>query len=540
MANLNKVKIFPSIGIARVGNSPQWYLGPELPFPAPPPPPPGGTFKDPQCRIKRQAQRFRLWGFFDDSTDRELTVADGVIKWTVHVANSKTSLSGEGIIDPGIRTLNGPNDDATFATGTFLGVEVPLGEAHTDSDGRLIVVGGFGKSATPNNSPLVFPNSPGWYDDVADGPITAQISVNGSDFVAEGGAWVISAPPRYSPTTNSITSLYDTIRQVALDNGSLTLPAQPSFRDDIYPILKRALDMRFVTAFAFGVGDHDSLSLLIPPAPGQMAVRQAVFNKLKPAGNMPLLYGSSQIKPFQSTFMQQWSLEQSANDWPPVVPATITPDGLTRAALENCVGAAFFPGIEATSNVTSVSYTEPFRLDQTTFTAGRDVEGNVAALAERLLPLRRSDIGGPVVVVAGGKANRYLPRHRPWDQETVDARHHHLGPGHGRQLVSARLHCGYGAGKTRGDRAHRRLQGLLHRHRPQRNRHGTGAGTHHGQRVDRRRLLCDCRGLQTGRSEHYDLHAERVAIGAMGGVDRPGAGAGGDDHPRTQHASGEQ
>lgn len=60
VATLEKVQIFPAIGIARIGNSQEWYLGPELPFPAPPSPPPGGTYKDANCRIKRQAQRFRL------------------------------------------------------------------------------------------------------------------------------------------------------------------------------------------------------------------------------------------------------------------------------------------------------------------------------------------------------------------------------------------------------------------------------------------------------------------------------------------------
>jgi hypothetical protein len=63
MATLQKVQIFPSIGIARIGNSPEWFLGPELPYPAPLPAPPGDTYKDEQCRIKRQAQRFRLWAF---------------------------------------------------------------------------------------------------------------------------------------------------------------------------------------------------------------------------------------------------------------------------------------------------------------------------------------------------------------------------------------------------------------------------------------------------------------------------------------------
>src|SRR6516225_2360732 len=107
MATLQKVQIYPSIGIARIGNSPEWYLGPELPFPAAAPAPPGGTYKDGQCRINRQAQRFRLWGYFSDNTDRELTQADGDITWTAHLANTKPAVNNEPIIDGGLQTLNG-------------------------------------------------------------------------------------------------------------------------------------------------------------------------------------------------------------------------------------------------------------------------------------------------------------------------------------------------------------------------------------------------------------------------------------------------
>jgi L-Lysine epsilon oxidase N-terminal len=131
MATLQKVQIFPAIGIARLGNSAEWYLGPELPFPAPPVPPPGGAYKDGECRIKRQAQRFRLWGFFSDGTNRELTLADGTITWTLHLVNAKpTAHAGEPSID---------------------GASVPLGDAEMDGEGRLIVRGGFGTSANPTN-----------------------------------------------------------------------------------------------------------------------------------------------------------------------------------------------------------------------------------------------------------------------------------------------------------------------------------------------------------------------------------------------------
>lgn len=50
---------------------------------------------------------------------------------------------------------------------------------------------------------------------------------------------------------------------------------------------------------------------------------------------------------------------------------------MTRAALENGVGAAFFPGIEATNSLRTFTYVEPFRFDQSTLKPG-DVTANMA------------------------------------------------------------------------------------------------------------------------------------------------------------------
>ena len=383
MPNLTTVKIYPPIGVARIGNSAEWFIGPELPFPAPPTVPADGNYKDAQCRIRRQAQRFRLWGYFDDNTSRELTVADGVVQWTVHLANAKAVFRGEagGLIDPGARTLNGANDTATFANGTYTisgqTVEVPLGSAVTDQDGRLIVAGGFGFSSSPIGTPLgSFLNTAGWHDDISDGPVNATITVGGQVFNAVG-AWVICPPPRYAPSTYSVVSLYDTMRQVAIDQGLLQPPGQPSFSSDIWPILRRGIGMTRVAAASFGAGDHSSLATVIPPAAGQDAARVAIFNKIaNPASpgnvgqaglpnNMPLLFSGGTLpilneadipptlRPFQYAQMLSWSQGTFTYDgvWPPAAPTVVTPDGLTQAALENCVGAPFYPGIEATVTV---------------------------------------------------------------------------------------------------------------------------------------------------------------------------------------------
>src|ERR1700674_149884 len=55
-----KAAIYPSIGIARVGNSlTEWYVGPEVPDPLPLPP---GSYRDSGGALKREAARFRVYG----------------------------------------------------------------------------------------------------------------------------------------------------------------------------------------------------------------------------------------------------------------------------------------------------------------------------------------------------------------------------------------------------------------------------------------------------------------------------------------------
>jgi len=426
MPNLKHVKIFPPIGIARLGNSPEWFIGPELPFPAPPQPPSDGKYKDAQCRVRKQAQRFRLWGYFDDGSDRELTTTDGAIQWTVHLANAKAVFQGEagGLIDPGTRTLNGANDTATFANGTYKNaghtVEVPLGGALTDDHGRLVVYGGYGDSGpTTGTSPTDFWGNAGWYDDVSDGPVNATIQVGGQSFTADG-AWVICPPPRFAPSTYAPITLYDTMREVAIEKGLPGTPAAsatPSFVNEIWPILTRGIGILRVQASSFNPGDHSSLASVIPPGPGQDTARQMILGKLSnPTGannvgqanqpnNMPLVYTSGgglganpqdvspTLRKFQYDQMAAWSAGSFVNDWPPVAPTAITPDGLTRAALENCIGAPFYPGIEATVTVNdgSLKYVEAFRLDQSGMNAGDVTKGMARPWQADFTACRSSD-----------------------------------------------------------------------------------------------------------------------------------------------------
>src|SRR6185436_16950776 len=77
--------VYPGLGVARVGNSPnEYFIGPEAPGEVPKP---EGGFKDAAGRIKRQAARFRIYGLNEDGKAvKEITANEAEITWRVHVA----------------------------------------------------------------------------------------------------------------------------------------------------------------------------------------------------------------------------------------------------------------------------------------------------------------------------------------------------------------------------------------------------------------------------------------------------------------------
>ena len=84
-------QIYPGVGIARIGNSPKdFFIGPETPGQVMAS---ASGFKDKAGRVKRQAARFRLYGFDKDNVCLGELLADDKIDitWTVHLANVKAS-----------------------------------------------------------------------------------------------------------------------------------------------------------------------------------------------------------------------------------------------------------------------------------------------------------------------------------------------------------------------------------------------------------------------------------------------------------------
>jgi hypothetical protein len=429
-------KIHPAIGIARVGNSPdQFFVGPEMPGVCDVP---AGGYKDAgdpgkgiPPRVKRQAARFRIFGYDrDGKVVSELTSREATITWTVHLANKKAEWfefngsDGEHgkpksprrnkkitdrkklIIDPGSRTITGPGQVALFAGGEFMGIPVPLGEIRTEKDGRLLVIGGFGKSGTSDKALPIkhYANNDGWYDDVSDGPVTAQVTLKGGLQLTATPSWVIVGPPDFSPPTRHFVTFHDIAVEAAISRGFMQ-PSRPSFTQDIYPIFARTLDLQWVQLEALrghgpeAGGDFSAtLAQLASNGEQQKEFRRDIFRILRNPNAtgaaarqqatksfMPRLSGDDGDNTFgepgtwlsltrtRYEMMRRWAEGDFEADWKgePKPSRKVTPEGLDRSALENCSGGPFFPGIEASWLMRNAAvYAEPFRFDHQQLAAG--------------------------------------------------------------------------------------------------------------------------------------------------------------------------
>src|SRR5689334_21800695 len=104
-------KIYPSIGIARLGNCPSdspadFYIGPEVPGAIIVP---QNGYKDPQGRVRRQAARFRIFAWEDAVFMGEITSSVADITWTVELANTKPAFNqfkGTGHTDGPLRNAS--------------------------------------------------------------------------------------------------------------------------------------------------------------------------------------------------------------------------------------------------------------------------------------------------------------------------------------------------------------------------------------------------------------------------------------------------
>lgn len=478
--------IYPAIGVMRVGNSKEeFFIGPEVNNP--PAQTEDDAYRDASGALKRQAARFRVYGLnAAGKTVCELTSENAELVWNAHLANQKSSWyefqlamdipeaadappsllrnndvadRSRLLIDGGSQHIQGVNADGSSSQfiGHFMGHEVYLGEMRTDDKGRLLMLGGHGKSANVKGDLAVtFANNAGWYDDIADGPVTAQVCFEGRELSVKP-AWVVSAPPDYAPLQKSVRTMWDLMRDVAIKGGMLPRPVRPSFTEDILPIFQRMTNLQWVNAgFAAAFGWRGPFDFTTPewivrlsePSSANYEMRRTLANNFRrPNGAganaaqlWPWLYGDAMNIPasdsprqnatlsdLQLAFLDQWVEGDFDADYtqPQELPVCIDElpvarqaDMLTRAALEFCLADAFHPGCEMTWPVRSAGmYMDPFRFKHARSTAPFDgcyygpiLNQDVLSLAAG--PLKSGQVAGGIT--------RWMAI--PWQCDTASCR----------------------------------------------------------------------------------------------------------------------
>lgn len=349
-AAVAEVRIYPAIGISRVGGSAEWFLAPEVPG-LPPEPngeyKHGGSFKDGDRKLKKQVQRFRVYGFDDlGRVIGELKDGDAKVEWRVRLANTKAAWYGFNnpldngerapglpgkkrnqflvdnqqrenmlVIDGGLKTISGASVNSQGGTRdyAFQGrfwekVDVGLGELRTDKAGRLLVLPPDGKSMSPNNAPISsFADNDEWHDDWCDGPVNATVTLADGRTLEAEPSWVACVGPNFAPEIPPITTMYDVVEDLNVRMQWTEKPkGKLSFRKHIYPTIRRVAQMEWLTDAAnlrqawLDVGDFTSpvfVDRLAVPGPENKAFRESVFKLFRdPHNNSPEAYKEERLK----------------------------------------------------------------------------------------------------------------------------------------------------------------------------------------------------------------------------------------------------
>ena len=404
-------------------------IGPEAPGVVP-----TGPFRGADHGLKPQAARFRIYKVDIDANENETVIeeivpgSDVKIEWSVSLANRKAaglliedtlarvpnpgsrnprldrsklviaadgSVTGSGTKGP---VLSGAIEFARPGASGPKVTDIVLAKLRTDEKGRLLVVGGPGKSGSPLNAPAEsFADNNGWYDSVSDGPVSATLRIGGQNQPVVP-AWVVITVPRYAHGIYGIVTWYDQAVNMSrmTTDGRFNRPTTTSFTRDIYPILRRADDLSAVHGVAHSLGARALSDAARIASFKDAGVRAHVLEMLTPVGDrapraqrlppatMPKLFSGANPDPdpaappwtflsltnYQMAHFENWVRGNFEADWPGSPPAPTPfeqipvagqPWALCEAALEACVGGSFFPGIEGTYDIARAATYHPER-----------------------------------------------------------------------------------------------------------------------------------------------------------------------------------
>ena len=470
---IDHLAIYPPVGIARIGNSPEYFLASEVPGLEPLPP---GGYKDPEGRIKKQAVKFRVYAFDQQGKVLgEITAQQADIQWNVHVANIKAAwyafnnaldLPKAGIpsqyrnnsvadrsqlaIKPTPKAICGENingEGYSFNDGEFFGEKVNLGRIETDQNGLLIFVPGDGDAASKDNlPPTTFANNEGWHDDTCDGVIRATVEIDGKPFEAKP-AMVAVTPPNFGPGLFGVVTMNDVVQDLFIREMNYPDPAADGvvFYEHIYPMLARMTDTQWVNeGFSMLFGHNspadftnpDFLKLLENPGVDTKELREKVFAWFRNPGSqayepqlVPPFYGDGfgeyqglAIVDLPITQTQYDRLEKWANgDFTTGKPEAKKPfdtlslaaqiDALNQAPFEECLGGPFHPGIELTWPMrVKIMWESPYRLN--VVDKGEDTPLDFGPLLSPQIALSEN---GPLSKSGPGALTRWLGV--PWQTD---------------------------------------------------------------------------------------------------------------------------
>jgi len=249
-----------------------------------------------------------------------------------------------------------------------------LGELRTDERGRLLVLPAKGRTAAQYDEygdpiPLTGDlNNGGWFDDTADGPVSATIRFEDGSVQDAFGAWVVCADPAYAPQIRNVVSVWDDVydawvRELELQpeicrGNEFQAGYRPSFSADIYPIFRAAALQRWTANIPeLAVKAHravESIAATDDPDRTIMSGLAYVRNPNEPdelsvgVPLMPLSLGEAgtdflAVSKTQYFFLEQWS----RNRFDPDGESRLGPgEYLDMASLSNCLGGRYVPGIE--------------------------------------------------------------------------------------------------------------------------------------------------------------------------------------------------
>jgi hypothetical protein len=212
--------------------------------------------------------------------------------------------------------------------------------------------------------------------------------------------WDLSVRELSIPNDNALYDEYEPrrglrrLRELNQEYGSKRSlkNSKPSFTREIFPILYNAFSMKWVHGPLTGPGvprPHSRISdfAILAELPGSSDLRASILHRLRDPESsefrpiaMPQSFGDNydlldrqvasgflSLTRTQYWLVEQWAKGNFEADWQgiPSRPTLndISPEGLDRAALENCVGGGFYPGIEVSWLIRKRElFSEPFRI----------------------------------------------------------------------------------------------------------------------------------------------------------------------------------